>query len=304
MKDLRKLLAPLSIILFSVIVFSSCKKDDPVVTPPKDITVVATENGSFTKLVAALAKVDLVKTLQGDGPYTVFAPNDAAFAKVDLSATSNDDLKATLLYHVLGAKVLAADIKTGQTEVGSAGGPKLYISKNANGVFINGNSKVIATDVAASNGVIHVLDNVLTVPKNTIAGIVAGDPKNFSTLLSLVKTAGLADVLSSPTIGYTVFAPTDAAFTELFKTVNPATLSVAQIKQILLYHVVPSRVFSPELANGDVTMADDNKGKVTIDLTNGATVKGKSNTSASKITTANILATNGVIHVIDKVLLP
>ena len=95
-----------------------------------------------------------------------------------------------------------------------------------------------------------------------------------------------------------------AAFTELFKTVNPATLSVAQIKQILLYHVVPSRVFSPELANGDVTMADDNKGKVTIDLTNGATVKGKSNTSASKITTANILATNGVIHVIDKVLLP
>ena len=304
MKNLRKLLAPLSIILFSVIVFSSCKKDDPVVTPPKDITVVATENGSFTKLVAALAKVDLVKTLQGDGPYTVFAPNDAAFAKVDLSATSNDDLKATLLYHVLGAKVLAADIKTGQTEVGSAGGPKLYISKNANGVFINGNSKVIATDVAASNGVIHVLDNVLTVPKNTIAGIVAGDPKNFSTLLSLVKTAGLADVLSSPTIGYTVFAPTDAAFTELFKTVNPATLTVAQIKQILLYHVVPSRVFSPELANGDVTMADDNKSKVTIDLTNGATVKGVGNTVASKITAANIMATNGVIHVIDRVLLP
>ena len=76
------------------------------------------------------------------------------------------------------------------------------------------------------------------------------------------------------------------------------------IKQILLYHVVPSRVFSPELANGEVTMADDNKGKVTIDLTNGATVKGKSNTVASKITAANIMATNGVIHVIDRVLLP
>ncbi len=305
MKNLRKLLAPICIILLSVIVFTSCKKDDPiVVTPPKDITVVATENGNFKTLVSALTKVDLAKTLQGAGPYTVFAPTDAAFAKVDLTGVSNDDLKATLLYHVLGVKVLAADIKTGQTEVGTAGGPKLYVSRNANGVFINGNAKVTTTDVAASNGVIHVLDNVLTVPKLTIAGIVAADPKNFTTLLSLVKTAGLADALSSPTIGYTVFAPTDAAFTELFKTVNPATLTVAQIKQILLYHVVPSRVFSPELTNGDVTMADDNKGKVTIDLTNGATVKGKSNTVASKITTANIMATNGVIHVIDRVLLP
>ena len=304
MKNLRKLLAPLSIVLLSVIVFSSCKKDDPIVTPPKDITVVATENGSFTKLVAALAKVDLVKTLQGAGPYTVFAPNDAAFGKVDLSATSNDDLKATLLYHVLAAKVLAADIKTGQTEAGSAGGPKLYISKNANGVFINGNSKVIATDVAASNGVIHVLDNVLKVPTATIAGIVTADKANFSTLLSLVSRAGLATTLSDPNASYTVFAPTNAAFDELSKTVNPATLSNEQVKQILLYHVVPSRVFSPELVNGDVTMADSNKGKVTIDLTNGATVKGKSNTTASKITGVNIMATNGVIHVIDRVLLP
>jgi uncharacterized surface protein with fasciclin (FAS1) repeats len=304
MKNLQKLFAPLALIMAFVVLFSSCKKDDPVVTPPKDITVVATENGSFKTLVAALSKAGLVTTLQGTGPFTVFAPNDAAFAKVDVSGLTNDQLKATLLYHVLGAKVLAADIKTGQTEVGSAGGPKLYVTKNANGVFINGNSKVIATDVAASNGVIHVLDNVLSVPSTTIAGIVAGDPKNFTTLLDLVKKAGLVDALSSPTAGYTVFAPTDAAFTELFKTVNPASLTVAQIKQILLYHVVPSRVFSPELVNGDVTMADDNKGKVTIDLTNGATVKGKSNTTVSKITSANILATNGVIHVIDKVLLP
>jgi uncharacterized surface protein with fasciclin (FAS1) repeats len=301
MKNLRKLLAPLSIVLLSVIVFSSCKKDDPVVTPPKDITVVATENGSFTKLVAALAKADLVKTLQGTGPFTVFAPNDAAFAKVDLSKTSDADLKATLLYHVLGAKVLAADIKTGQTEVGTAGGPKLWVTKNANGVFINGSSKVIATDVVASNGVIHVLDNVLSVPSTTIAGIVTADPtKSFTTLLDLVKKAGLVDALSSPTAGYTVFAPTD----EAFKGVDASKLTVAQIKQILLYHVVPSRVFSPELVNGDVTMADDNKSKVTIDLTNGATVKGVGNTTASKITATNIMATNGVIHVIDRVLLP
>jgi uncharacterized surface protein with fasciclin (FAS1) repeats len=299
MKNLRKLLAPLSIVLIAVMAFTSCKKDDPVVTPG-DITVVATANGSFTKLVAALGKVGLVSTLQGVGPYTVFAPNDAAFAKVDLSKTSDADLKATLLYHVLGAKVLAGGIAKGQTEVGTAGGPKMYITNNANGMFINGNTKVIATDVAASNGVIHVLDNVLTdIPTKTIAGI-ATDDKRFSTLLSLVVKAGLAETLGGGT--YTVFAPTNDAFTELFKTVDPAKLSVADIKNILLYHVVAARVFSPELSNGEVTMA--NGGKVTVDLTSGVSVKGTKNSVAPKVIIANVMATNGVIHAIDKVLLP
>jgi uncharacterized surface protein with fasciclin (FAS1) repeats len=305
MKNLRKLLAPLSIVLLSVTVFTSCKKDDPIVTPPPatDIVSVAVANGSFKTLAAALTKAGLVSTLQGAGPYTVFAPSDAAFTKAgitSLDALTADALKPILLYHVLGVKVLAAGIAKGQTEVATAGGPKMYITNNANGVFINGNTKVVTTDVAASNGVIHVLDNVLTdIPSKTIAGIVS-DNKDFSTLLTLVKAAGLVDALSSPTIGYTVFAPTNKAF----EGVDASKLTVAQIKQILLYHVVPSRVFSPELSNGDVTMADDSKSKVTIDLTNGATVKGVGNTTASKITATNIMATNGVIHVIDRVLLP
>ena len=303
MKNLRKLLASLSIVLLSVIVLTSCKKDDPIVTPPAtDITAVAIGNGNFKTLVAALTKADLVKTLQGAGPFTVFAPSDAAFTKAgitSLDALTKEALSPILLYHVLGAKVLAGDIKTGQTEAGTAGGPKMYITKNANGVFINGNTKVVTTDVAASNGVIHVLDNVLTdIPKKTIAGI-ATDNKDFSTLLSLVVKAGLAETLSGGT--YTVFAPTNAAFDELFKTVNPASLTNDQIKNILLYHVVGARVFSPELSNGEVTMA--NGGKVTIDLTSGVSVKG-AKSAASKVVIANVMATNGVIHAIDRVLLP
>ena len=303
MKNLRKLLAPLSIVLLSVMVFTSCKKDDVVTPPaPTDIVSVAVANGSFKTLAAALTKAGLVSTLQGAGPFTVFAPSDAAFTKAgitSLDALTADALKPILLYHVLGAKVLAAGIAKGQTEVGTAGGPKMYITNNANGVFINGNTKVVSTDVAASNGVIHVLDNVLTdIPSKTIAGI-ATDDKRFSTLLSLVKTAGLAETLSGGT--YTVFAPTNDAFTELFKTVDPAKLTVADIKNILLYHVVAARVFSPELANGEVAMA--NGGKVTIDLTSGVSVKGKSS-AASKVVIANVMATNGVIHAIDKVLLP
>jgi uncharacterized surface protein with fasciclin (FAS1) repeats len=302
MKNLQKLFAPLALIMAFVVLFSSCKKDDPVVAAPTDIVSVAVGNGSFKTLAAALTKAGLVSTLQGTGPFTVFAPNDAAFTKAgitSLDALTADALKPILLYHVLGAKVLAGDIKTGQTEVGTAGGPKMYITNNANGVFINGNTKVIATNVNASNGVIHVLDNVLTdIPSKTIAGI-ATDNKNFSTLLSLVVKAGLAETLSSGT--YTVFAPTNAAFDELFKTVNPASLTNDQIKNILLYHVVAARVFSPELANGEVTMA--NGGKVTVDLASGVSVKGKSS-AASKVVLANVMATNGVIHAIDKVLLP
>jgi uncharacterized surface protein with fasciclin (FAS1) repeats len=302
MKNLRKLLAPLSIILLSVMLITSCKSDDPVVVTPKDVTDVAIGDTQFSTLVSALTKANLVTTLKGTGPFTVFAPNNAAFTKAgitSLDALTADALKPILLYHVLGAKVLAADIKNGQTEVGTAGGPKMYITKNANGVFINGNTKVIATDVNASNGVVHVLDNVLTdIPSKTIAGI-ATDNKNFSTLLSLVVKAGLAETLSGGT--YTVFAPTNAAFDELFKTVDPAKLSVADIKNILLYHVVGARVFSPELTNGEVTMA--NGGKVTIDLTSGVSVKG-AKSAASKVVIANVMATNGVIHAIDKVLLP
>jgi uncharacterized surface protein with fasciclin (FAS1) repeats len=305
MKNLRKLLAPLSIILLSVMVFTSCKKDDPVVvTPPKDITDVAIGDAQFSTLVAALKKADLVSTLKGTGPFTVFAPNNDAFTKAKITSLDGltaDALKPILLYHVLGAKVLATDIKTGQTEVGTAGGPKMYITKNANGVFINGNTKVIVTDVAASNGVIHVLDNVLTdIPAKTITKFVVDDTR-FTTLRDLVVKAGLDGTLGGGT--YTVFAPTNDAFTELFKTVDPAKLSVADIKNILLYHVVADkRVFSPELANGEVTMA--NGGKVTIDLTSGVSVKGTKNTVAPKVIIANVMATNGVIHAIDKVLLP
>jgi uncharacterized surface protein with fasciclin (FAS1) repeats len=302
MKNLRKLLAPLSIVLLSVIVFTSCKKDDPVVVAPKDITAVAIGDGNFKTLVAALTKANLVATLQGTGPFTVFAPNDAAFTKAgitSLDALTADALKPILLYHVLAGKILAADIKTGQTEV-TSGSTKLYITKNANGVYLNGNTKVSATDVAASNGVIHVLDNVLIPPSKNIAEIAIADSR-FTTLVDLVKKAGLVETLSAASGAYTVFAPTNDAFTELFKTVNPATLTNDQIKNILLYHVVPSKVFSPDLTNGDVTMA--NGGKVTIDLTSGVSVKGKTS-AASKVVIANVLATNGVIHAIDKVLLP
>ena len=319
MKNLRKLLAPLSIILLSVIVFSSCKKDDPVVvTPPKDITDVAIGDPQFSILVAALGKAELVNTLKGTGPFTVFAPNNAAFTKAGITSLDNQtkaSLTPILTTHVLSGTVKAADVKSGTAKTVNANND-IYLSKNADGVFINGSIKVIATDVTASNGVVHVIDNVIIPPTASIVGIATStaNKATFSDLVEFVMAAGLDGTLSGASAtGFTVFAPTNAAFTELYKTYPKATLLLpankALLTRVLLYHVVPGRVFSTDLPNvGAAEVATVGAGtnsgdKLTFDLAGGAKVKGISSGN-SNIVLANLLATNGVVHVIDKVLVP
>ena len=319
MKNLQKLFAPFAFVLALTILFSSCKKDDiPVVVPPKDITVVATENGNFKTLLAAVTKAGLVSTLQGTGPFTVFAPNDAAFTKAgitSLDGLTKEALTPILTAHVLSGTVKAADVKSGTAKTVNAAND-IYLSKNADGVFINGNIKVIATDVTASNGVIHVIDNVIEIPKLSIVGI-ATSPANkatFTELVELVTAAGLGATLDGASAsGFTVFAPTNAAFAELYKTTPKATLLLpankALLTRVLLYHVVPSRVFSTDLPNVGATevstagTATNSGDKLTFDLAGGAKVKGGSSGN-SNIVLVNILATNGVVHVIDKVLVP
>jgi uncharacterized surface protein with fasciclin (FAS1) repeats len=300
----------LIIAIFSIIsVFTSCKKDEtkPVVIPPKDVVDVALSDAKFTTLTKLLTDNGLVTALKGAGPFTVFAPTNDAFAKIDASKLTKDELVAVLKAHVLGAKVLAADVTSGKAQ--SLSDP-IYLSKNANGVYINGAIKVSQADVQASNGVIHVIDNVILPPSKSLVSI-AGGNADFSELVSLVLKAdpGVAKALTDASDkGFTVFAPTNAAFTELYKTVPKDTLLKASKKafltSVLLYHVVEGRVFSSDLPNvsGEVASANG-KDKLTFDLASGAKVKGKSSGN-STITATNILATNGVIHVIDKVLLP
>ncbi len=313
MKNLRKLLAPLSIVLLSVMVFTSCKDDAPAVTPPKDITDVAIGDTQFSTLVAALTKANLVTTLKGAGPFTVFAPNNAAFTKAGITSLDNQSAAALtpiLTSHVLSGTVKAADVKSGTALTVNTANP-IYLSKNADGVFINGNIKVIATDVTASNGVVHVIDNVIIPPSENLVTIASKNP-NFSELVSLVLAADpavAAALTNASANGLTVFAPINAAFTELYKTTPKATLLLPAnrglLTNVLLYHVVPNRVFSTDLPNvgtGEVQTALST-GKVSFDLVGGAKVKGKTSGN-STITAVNILATNGVIHVIDKVLLP
>jgi uncharacterized surface protein with fasciclin (FAS1) repeats len=318
MKNLRKLLAPLSIVLIAVMAFTSCKKDDPVVVAPTDIVSVAVANGSFKTLAAALTKAGLVSTLQSAGPYTVFAPNDAAFTKAgitSLDGLTKEALTPILTTHVLSGTVKAADVKSGAAPTVNTAN-QIYLSKNADGVFINGNIKVIATDVTASNGVIHVIDNVIIPPaRNIVTEAVEGPDKAlFTELVELVGAAGLATTLSTATAkGYTVFAPTNAAFTELYKGAGTSKAALiankALLTRVLLYHVVADRVFSTDLPNvGTAEVATAGTGtnagdKLTFDLAGGAKVKGGSSGN-SNIIKANVLTTNGVIHAIDKVLIP
>lgn len=309
MKATKKIILPILLLLASLGV-SSCDKDNNV-DPPKTIVDVAVADVQFSTLTAALTKAELVTALQGNGPFTVFAPNNAAFGKAgitSLDGLSKEALTPILTSHVLSGKVLAADVKSGTGNTLNTAN-NIYFSVNPSGVFINGNIKVISTNIDATNGVIHIIDNVIVPPSKSLVQI-ATTTADFSELTSLVLAAdpAVAKALTdASTTGLTVFAPTNAAFNELYKTIPKATLldpaNKKLLTDVLLYHVVGGRVFSTDLPNVSGEVATVNTANIRFDLTNGAKVVGKTSGN-SNITAANVLATNGVIHVIDKVLLP
>lgn len=290
--------------LFSM---SACKKDNNV---PADNTIngIVSATSDFSTLNAAVKKAGLSATLSSDGPFTVFAPNNAAFTASGitpavLGSLTSDQAKNILLYHTIAAKIMAADVPAGpNAPVDAANGDKVYVTKNSSGVFING-IKVIDADVKASNGVIHVIGNVLMPPSGNIVEMAQANP-NLSFLVAAVVTANLQGALSGAG-PLTVFAPTNDAFKAAgFPTIaSIQAADPAVLTSILTYHVIGARVFSSDLTDG-AQVATLNGEKVTIGLSSGATVKGMSNTSASNITATNMVATNGVIHVIDQVLLP
>ncbi|MEN9964017.1 MAG: hypothetical protein RL582_1112, partial [Bacteroidota bacterium] len=190
---------------------SSCKKDDPAPTPTqKNIVEIVVSDPNFSRLKQAVVKAGLTSLLSS-GSLTVFAPDNAAFAAAGLDSATIESIPGNVLglilkYHVLNAKVEASGVPASDT-VNTLDGINLYASSNANGVFVNG-IKVKTANVQASNGVIHVISDVLLPPTETIADVVSGDT-NFEVLLAAVVRAGLASAVSSNG-KYTVFAPTDA----------------------------------------------------------------------------------------------
>ena len=303
----------LVLLLFGSIALTSCEDDeDPA--GQQNIAQIVSSNPNFSYLLAAVQKAELASALS-TGTLTVFAPTNQAFQEAgfetvgELTALTKEQLQTILQYHVLPSKVLAANIPTANnTVVKTLQGSDVYVTKNAAGVSING-SLVTQADVAAANGVIHVIDFPLSVPSQNLVQIAQGN-SNFSLLVAAVLrasqgTTNVAQVLSGST-ALTVFAPTNQAFIDA-GFANEAAINAADpnvLANILTYHVLPGRVFSTNLTAGDVTTAQG--GTFSLQITSSAvTIQGDGNTEApAQVTGVNLLATNGVIHVINKVLLP
>lgn len=305
MKKLQSLFLILALGTFTATT-SSCKKDDPAPTP-KTITDIVSTDANFSILKAAVVKAGLASNLS-TGTLTVFAPDNAAFTASGITEATINSLSKTavdsiLKYHVLASKVNSSGVPASDA-VTTLLGTKLFASKNTNGVFVNG-IKIKKADVAASNGVIHVISKVLIPPTKTIAQLATETP-SLSLLLAAVKRADLVGAVSAPG-KLTVFAPTNDAFIAA-DLIDEATIN--QVPQnvvagIVSGHVLGTNVFASDLKEGLEASTLQTGVSLIVSLNPAASVKIKGSTkTASKITTADIVATNGVVHLIDRVILP
>ena len=272
----------------------------------KDIVDTAVADGRFGTLVAAVQAAGLVDALKGEGPLTVFAPTDDAFAMLPegtveslLKAENLEQLKSILLYHVVGGKLMASDV-TSMTAAESLEGSEIAFKVDMGNAYAN-EAKIIITDIETSNGVIHVIDSVLLPPAklSDIVDTAVADGR-FKTLAAALGAAGLVETLKGEG-PFTVFAPTDDAFAKLPAGTVETLLkpeNLEQLKSILLYHVVSGKVLADQVVT--LESADTVLGKpVTIKV-----MDGKVYVNDSQVVLTDVLASNGVIHVIDSVLLP
>ena len=269
----------------------------------KNIVETAVGAGQFNTLAAALEAAGLALALQAKGPFTVFAPTDEAFAQIPektlqslLKPENKAALTRILTHHVVPGRVAAADvIKLKNAD--ALNGQRLPIHATDAGVTVAG-SRVVKTDIHCSNGIIHVIDSVM-MPATLDIIETATKAGSFNTLAAALKAGGLIEALQGEG-PFTVFAPTDGAFAALAEGTVESLLEPQnkhKLVAILEYHVVQGRVYSDQLENGGVpTLQGSN---IHVELSDrGAFI------NQSRVTTADIQTTNGVIHVIDKVLLP
>jgi uncharacterized surface protein with fasciclin (FAS1) repeats len=299
-------------IVASVGLLAACGGGDDDDHPPS-VVGIAQQDARFSVLAEAVVAADLATTLNGAGPFTVFAPTNDAFAalltelglsKAQLLA-DKALLTAVLTYHVLPAKVEKAAVPAGKPITTVQGGIFKIDAIGSDLVITDGRNrqaKIIATDIQASNGVVHAIDKVLLPADKNIVQTASTLP-DFSILVEAVVAADLGTTLSG-TGPFTVFAPTNAAFaallTELGITKAQLLADKALLTKVLTYHVLPARVLKAEVPVGSAittVQGDSFSINAALQITDQ---RGRS----AQITATDVLASNGVIHVIDKVILP
>jgi uncharacterized surface protein with fasciclin (FAS1) repeats len=287
--------------------------DDDHNQAPGNIVQVAQKDSRFSILVEAVQSAGLTDTLSGPGPYTVFAPTNDAFAALltELGVTKDQLLaNKTLLAAVLKYHVVAGSVSSAQVPLGKAitpvGGGFFKVDKVGTDLVItdgrNRSSKIVQADVAASNGVIHAIDKVILPADKNIVQTAAANP-NFSILVEAVTAAGLADTLSG-TGPFTVFAPTNAAFaallSELGVTKDQLLANKALLTKVLTYHVLPALALKADVqVNTPIKTVEGE----TFVVNQALAITDQRGRQAN-ITATDILASNGAIHVIEKVILP
>ena len=319
MKNLFKIIP---ILLISLTTLQSCNNnDDENVEDVSTIVNLAVDSADLTSLVAALERANLVSALNGEGPFTVLAPTNDAFAAFlsannfnSLEDVPVDILTKVLLNHVISGSLISTDLSTGYantlaTSAASQTPLSIYVD-TSNGVRFNGVSSVSAADILAVNGVIHKVDAVIGLPN--IVTFATADP-NFSTLVSALTrsdlTTDFVGVLSTDSATapapFTVFAPINDAFNRLLIELNLASLSEIDeptLDVVLKYHVVGGANVLDSNLTDNLTVSTLS-GDITADISGGARLTDSSG-RVSDIIATNVQANNGVIHAINNVILP
>lgn len=311
------------VLILSISLFTACDDDNDAVGDDqvqKTIAETAVVSPQFSILVDALERTDLVSVLNSDeAMYTVFAPTNAAFVALleelqlpDLDAVEDalttEGLKNVLLYHVLGAKVMSSQVSTGYVATATADKLSIYIN-TSDGVMLNDRAKVTDVDIDARNGVIHQIDKVILPLSLKKLIMVNSELSSLHTALG-VADGGLDALFDDEQAGpYTLFAPKDMAFANLLSDLELASLTdlvnvlgTDGLANVLTYHAVEGVVLSSGVPSGMVPTV--NTENIDIDTSNGVMISDKGSDDKANVIAVDIRGNNGVIHLIDKVLLP
>ncbi len=302
------------------ILITACEKtqDEPAVID-NTIAGIILNDSTLSTFEALMVKANLAITFDGTDPYTVFAPDNAAFAASGITTAvinnySQSQAQTIFLYHTLVSKVMAADLPAGPNAlVTTFTNDSVFVTKDANGgIFVNGN-KLIQADINADNGVIHKINGVLYPPAANIEeAILLNGLDSLAKAIARATNDSTGDrsldsILASSMV--TMFAPTDSAFAYLDSVWATTIDSVGMdtLVNVLKYHITPGRIFSSDFVDGPLTMFSG--GTTVIGLSNGPgggpTVTGTNNGgNPSNIIVPNIISRNGVVHIIDRVLSP
>lgn len=305
-----------SLLRFSLIAvlalgLTACDTNDVEIDPipdPDPIGTLAAGTADLSTLTAALQAADLVDALNGPGPFTVFAPVNSAFDDLGADVVSRllesgnaDILNKVLTYHVVPGRITAADISDGQMAT-TLQGDRVEFDVDGSSVTIDGVS-IIQTDILAGNGIVHLIDGVLTTPLDIVD---TATIQGFDNLVAAVAAANLVDALRGEG-PLTVFAPTNQAFEDAAAALNltlAEVLALENLDDILLYHVVNGAVPSTALSEGQV-VTTLNGATFTVKLDGGPAIDTDGDgTNDASISQTDITVKNGIIHVLDAVLLP